>query len=128
MCLISKWRFPNKASKDIKCYKVLSKTFGEYYPPFFDEEPIDITIPFKAKGNSLSIINNKEKGKGYIHVFSNIDSAKCFAHEELVDSTIFECIIPKGTKYHMSKEGDQFCSKVIIFNKQIPSYEIYNIH
>ena len=128
MCLTSKWRFAKKASHDIVCYKVLDKMGDEYYTPYM-ETIVDINRIFKAKGFSFSFLDPKEKGKGYIHTYVTLHYAKEYVFEMACEKpVIFKCIIPKGTKYHISKDCIEFCSKKIDFKSQVPSYEIYNLH
>lgn len=130
MCLVSKWRFSKRAKKDIVCYKILERTGGEYYTPYLDTE-VDITKPFKAKGISLSFNNNTryEKTKGYIHTISDLGLIKHYIEGmSCSHPVVFKCIIPKGTRYHKSQNDNEYCSRKIIFDKQIQSYEIHNIH
>ncbi len=125
MCLVSKRRFPKKAKKDIICYKLLEKFEEKYYTPCRGIY-VDINKELKAKGISLSIIEPYEKGEGYIHSFRTLP------HRDALESSgwnlsrisIFKCIIPKGTKYHIGNNYD-ICSKKIIFKKLICSYQ-YN--
>ena len=117
MCLISKWRFAEKASHDIVCYKVLYKRGNNYYTPFMDTIA-DINRILKAKGSSFSF-NSKEKGKGYIHTYASLHDAKRYIGIDCKSPIIFKCIIPKGTKYHISRDSTQFCSKKIDFESQV---------
>jgi hypothetical protein len=127
MCLISKLRFPRKALRDIECFKVLYKNGDEYFTPYMDTV-VNVNEPLKAKGWSISIIPY-EKARGYIHTYSSLNVAR--ASIMVLDDpsvVIFKCIIPKGTKYHISAYYTEYCSKQIKFISQIPSYEIHNIH
>ena len=123
MCLISKWRFPRKAKKDIVCYKVL-RVFPidpekiQFLTPFMYDE-IDIHKPIIATSNIKllekwwdRITNPHIKTYGYIHTFSNKKIAKECA-VEISNYKIFKCIIPKGTKYHIGTRGD-YCSKMVV--------------
>ena len=131
MCLISKWRFPRIASGNIECYKVLYKEGNKYITPYMDAE-VDINKPLKAKGRSITfgVGDPYEKTTGYIHTYTSLNAVKRLYTGVLKDPNIviFRCIIPTGTKYHISTGGSEYCSKQIKFIKQIPSYEIYNIH
>ena len=128
MCLISKWRFAKKASYDIVCYKVLDKMGDEYYTPYRDTI-VDINRIFKAKGFSFSFFDPKEKGKGYIHTYATLHYAKEHVFEMACrNPVIFKCIIPKGTKYHISCNDSSFCSKQINFERIISIYELQNIY
>lgn len=113
MCLISRWRFPKKAKIDIVCFKVLLDSYYKYVT-IFTGDFVDTRDPLEAKGESFKILYPYTKEIGYIHTYSNIEEAK-----KLKDSrrnfVIFRCIIPKGTKYHISRDGKEMCSKKIIF-------------
>ena len=129
MCLISKWKFPRKASGNIECYKVLYKEGNKYITPYMDAE-VDINKPLKAIGWGITFSNPYEKTAGYIHTYTSLNVAKRLYTGILKDLNIiiFKCIIPTGTKYHISTGGSEYCSKQIKFINQIPSYEIYSIH
>ena len=128
MCLVSKWRFPKRAKENIVCYKILEKMGEGYYTPYQDVK-VDITKPLKAVGNSITFFDPLEKRSGYIHTISDLSLIKYYINGMGCSHPIvFKCIIPKGTKYHKSQDDDEYCSKKIIFDKQIQSYEIHNIH
>ena len=128
MCLVSKWRFSKRAKKDIICYKILEKMEERYYTPYQNIK-VDVTKPLKAVGNSITFLDPLEKGSGYIHTISNLGLVKYYIEEmRCSHSVVFKCIIPKGTKYHKSQNDNEYCSRKIIFDKQIQSYEIHNIH
>lgn len=131
MCLISKWRFPRIAFRNIEYYKVLVNEEDEYITPYMDAE-VDINKPLKAKGWSITfgVGDPYEKTTGYIHTYTSLNAVKRLYIGAFNNPTfvIFKCIIPIGTKYHISTEGLEYCSKQIKFINQIHSYEIYNIH
>lgn len=126
MCLISKWNFPKKAEIDIVCYKVLMKKYDQYYAPYVYNE-VDITKPYNAEGKSFSFNYSKrrEKSVGYIHTVNTIASTRYMINNVDRRTVVFECIIPKGTKYHCSKFDDGYCSKQIIFKRKMPDYLFY---
>jgi hypothetical protein len=99
----------------------------KYYTPYMDTI-VDINRILKAKGFSFSFLDPKEKGKGYIHTYVSLYYAKEHIPMACKNPVVFKCIIPKGTKYHISKDCIEFCSKKIDFESQVPSYEIYNLH
>lgn len=124
MCLISKWKFAKKAKEDIVCFKVLSvDEDGNYYAPYMNNV-VDISKSYKAKGISLTLFNLFEKGKGYIHTLKYCPSYK-FLNSEFgyIQTIVYKCIIPKGTKYHEGLYGE-YCSKKIIFKNLVPSYSL----
>ena len=115
MCLTTIKKNPYKyAKEDILCYKVVSKfttafdTDGRkytdgYVTPYqkvlIPQDVIDGKVPFKAQGKCQSRSSGIEKYiyEGYIHVFKSYQDALvdgCRAEHE-----IFQCIIPKGTRY-----------------------------
>ena len=128
MCLQSKWLFPKRTKKDITCYKVLSEIKGKYITPFTHTN-VDIEKPFIAQRVGYNFNPFRySKGEGYIHMFTDLIYAKKCARSLFgINAVIFRCHIPKGTKYHISVTGLECCSKVIIFDRIISSYELYNI-
>ena len=118
MCLISKWRFPRKAKKDIVCFKVLKKShffLNEWCTPFtWDHVSLNDWIIAK-KCKTFSILDPYNKGAGYVHAYADKKFAlKKNAYEE----KIFVALIPKGTKYHISKCGKEICAeKMFITNE-----------
>lgn len=125
MCLLSKWRFPRKAKKDIVCYKLLmvlpiNPEKIQFVTPFM-HDVIDIHKPIIATSNGTllekwwdGITSPYTKTYGYIHTYFNKEEAeKCADSLELSNYKIFKCIIPKGTKYHIGIKGD-YCSKMIV--------------
>lgn len=119
MCLISDWRFPKKAKENIVCYKSLkyNRFIGEYTSPY---RHTIITIPsiMKAKGNSWSLSKGAdayEKRGGYIHAYTTLD--KALRNTLFNNYVIVECIIPKGTKYHLNTPYEEICAKEIKINK-----------
>ena len=113
MCLISKWRFPKKAKKDIVCYKILrSGSDGKFYTPFIGEE-VDTSKPLIAKGSSFSIFDPFEKKGGYIHSFKD-------CHYDFSKTQMWKCIIPKGTRYHEEAfDESEYCSRKLIFLEKL---------
>ena len=120
MCLVSKWRFPKKAKKDITCYKVLKKSClyqNEWCTPFRWTRVIlnDWIIAEKCK--TFSILNPYSKGAGYIHAYTD---KKSFVRQKYTygEKRAFIALIPKGTKYHISRDGKEICAeKMFITNE-----------
>lgn len=117
MCLTSKWRFPRIANRNIVCYKVLRQSsFGRWITPFrFTFVTLDdFLVADECK--TLSILNPYDKGAGYIHAYFDEKYIRfCHPHEQA-----FVAIIPKGTKYHISKCGKEICAeKMFITNEQL---------
>lgn len=131
MCLSSKWIFPRKAKEDIVVYKeVCCDKEGNIYSPYMFTKIGNIKnlpISFKAKYldieeriESILFQNLKSIGAGYIHSYSFPYSTHYSCY-----SCMYKCIIPKGTKYHKSKDDTQYCSKKLIIIEKILRDEIY---
>jgi len=91
------------ATKDIVCYKVVSKelTSSVYkYKYTIGEENPMVTI---VVGYSKIV------RKGY-HSYSSLKEAK---NNKYSDFCILKCIIPKGTKYMRSMEYKEYVSETI---------------
>ena len=119
MCLVSKWKFPRKAKEDIICYKILTRRNGIYETPIMCTS-VDINRPLIAKGNSFRIINPDIKDTGYIHSLMFVaDGKEIIKRDGYIKASLWKCIIPKGTKYHISKIRYEYCSKQIIFIEKV---------
>jgi hypothetical protein len=129
MCLIKNkkhhpFNHPLIAKEDIICYKVLSPSSKPYHfsTPIIGDEintiiHMELQIPYKAKkpssisffiGHVLGVSNTVTEG--FIHTFS-----VCYPHSAYA---LFKCVIPKGTKYFVGKDGD-YASEQIIFVEQL---------
>jgi hypothetical protein len=111
------------AERDIVCYKVLSYWHGKYYTPVMGKKVKDAVLTgrrllrgglFREKeayGNVMVI------GGGYIHVATNLKWLRIWykGHEH----RYFKCIIPKGTEYWVSKDGDEMAARKIRFVEQV---------
>lgn len=120
MCLLSQWRFPKRATKDILCYKVLNKTtYGKLYTPFRFEM---VTVPMllKAKGSSFSFKAPYVKRAGYIHAFTIEPLARIQAN--VYNKCVVSCIIPKGTLYHVDSTLGEICAKQMYIKEIIYNY------
>lgn len=128
MASISYTNKPLIAQEDIVCYKMLVKKkyfiFSIYRTPTTNTIIFPFllrlfNIPFKARGKEE--IRNTFWGskyvieKGFIHTQSNINKPKINYSNNI---KIFECVIPKGTKYFACMRGI-YASKKIKFIKQL---------
>lgn len=119
MCLVSKWRFPRKAKKDIVCFKVLKKSRfflkNEWCTPFrLTHVTLNDWIIAK-KCRTFSILNPYDKGPGYVHAYAD---KKFVWKKNSYEEKVFVALIPKGTKYHISKCGKEICAeKMFITNE-----------
>ena len=122
MCLYSKTRFPRRAKKDILCYKQLRlvedkshfKTpIRSTFVPLESEWPFtmipEFCLPFHFNADRAYV-----KGEGYIHAF--LYKYKSYMYPKIV---LAECIIPKGTKYHISRCGMEICARKLILKRII---------
>ncbi len=134
MCLLSDTDIPKIAQEDIMCYKALIKVssikalFGKGYATPWLETKVRPKGLFKAKGEK-SIFRNCFKpgtydiGRGFIHTYTGLDGSK--VPKNLVgDHRMFECIIPKGTEYFVSIDGEEYASDCIIFKRKVKCRKI----
>lgn len=123
MCLYSKDLIPKIAEEDITCYKILEECPLEdcpYKTPYMEElikrEIIYGIYNFVGLGDRKAKTNGEYVyiGKGYIHTYKfsvNADSMReglSFVFDNICH--IFECIIPKGTKYYEGRDSLNFMS------------------
>lgn len=135
MCLIKNKKHhpfnrPLIAEEDIVCYKQLYiNCFNEIITPY-TEIPVPTKciqkdkrkrIPFKAEIlNKFMFIWRHVLGfsnivtDGFIHTFSSQHYCNCGW-----GNCIFKCIIPKGTKYFISKDEGEYASEQIIFGERL---------
>jgi len=139
MCLTTKTSVCSVSEKEIKCYKVLLLDNGMYVTPyqriFVPKLVREGNIPFFADGAINIRLDYCEEtlsdsyliGKGFIHTYKYLGSAFDFKknleimHPDYVCG-IFECEIPKGTKYYEGQDDYfemSFASEKIMFKKQI---------
>lgn len=130
MCLVTNQSQSKIASKDITCYKVLLKLENEISNTVFYVSPVRHFIYFsnrtdlnnkvfkaeKAYGLENSpdddleptYIDNEpvsyELNSGFFHMYKDYDSAvkaiKRLVPREKESYAIFECVIPKGSRYY----------------------------
>ena len=117
MCLISKRRFPQKAKEDIVCFKVLKRghMVGTTWMTPFRYIPVETNKLLIAKEcKTFSIHYPYNKGKGYIHAYA----FKQFVRTNSYYERVFKAIIPKGTKYHISRDGTEICAKKMFITNE----------
>jgi len=134
MCLNTKTSVCSVAESDIKCYKVLLWNDGKFMTPYqktqIQKIVVDGKIPFFADGEiDITVFdgsNNYAIGKGFIHTYKSLPSAWSlknhigFINPENI-YRIFECEIPKGTKYYEGEDDfyeAAFASEKIKFVKE----------
>ena len=136
MCLISKYKKAFIADEDIYCYKILSMNSRGEYRTHYLKQPVNDSIingneTFKAIGDE-EIVKQQYKsifsyryhiGKGFIHTYDRKRAIVQRCNWHSLYNKIFECVIPKGTKYYMG-ENDDYASKEIRFIREVPIREL----
>ena len=134
MCLVSDTDIPKIAQEDIVCYKVLIKVsnikalFGKGYATPWYETKVKPKGLFKAKGGK-SILKNYfnpgtyDVGRGFIHTYTGLDGSR-IPKNFIEGYRIFECIIPKGTEYFVSTDGEEYAPDCIIFKRKMKCRKI----
>lgn len=115
MCLYSKTPIPSIAQEDIICYKMFEKNpvwKNILMTPYMFEavKLSDFPFMFIASSNkcvSLGILGYKI-GPGFIHAFTQ--NIKDYINSSSSRFCIVLCKIHKGTKYYVSKYGDEICA------------------
>lgn len=136
MCLIKDkkhhpFNHPLMAKEDIVCYKQLYVNCHNVIVTPHRYIPVPIKciqknkrkrIPFKAEIlNKFEFIWKHVLGfsnivtDGFIHTYSCAPPPQNI----LRDDRIFQCIIPKGTKYFISEGENEYASEQIIFVEQL---------
>ena len=123
MCLVTEQLKSKIAFEDITCYKVLLLTSDNFYiSPHrhftFFENQVNPNKVFKAKkswwtinihGDDLELINDNgidafTLNSGFFHMYKDYDSAvkavKILVPREKESYAVFECVIPKGSRYY----------------------------
>ena len=120
MCLKVKSRVrPEHAKMDIVCYKILAKHYNGQIltSPIWREcwWRIGETKFNFEEAIGCRIGNMREFGKGLFHVFTNKhDALQATGHDGYLNranlfgvrTVLYECVIPKGTKYYTGVDGD----------------------
>lgn len=123
MCLLTLQDKPFVAEKDIVCYKrlVLNKS-DRFVTPVIGRNIQDAVISGRRLYKARGIFMRSHKSsyfpylnvvdKGWIHTFT---TSPTFFNEE--KGVWFECVIPKGTKFWKSNDGEEYASRSIRFVK-----------
>lgn len=97
MCLITDWKTPHIAEEDIICYKVYEDSWNGYTSPYM-ESPIPKFNKITHVDCFQERVANNQCYYGF-HSFKNRKDNRVIP--AIIFSTrVFECIIPKGTKYY----------------------------
>jgi len=124
------------ATEDIICYKRLSYAKDEYHfninyferdmnKDYDDYNPFDFISPFRLEKYSLGEIKSIQgnligNSLGEIHV--GLHSYSSAIHANFFKSSyemIYECIIPKGSKYYYNPNHNEYVSNQLIVMKNL---------
>lgn len=132
MCLISNSKEPLIAKEDIVCYKILKQTHDmRYVSPYrdFQYKINDFNYPLEENDleNLRKVISVNEIktrysyayriGQGFLHCLVS-EEVPSFILSVLTDGFLgkslslylFECYIPKGSKYFLNKNDTEICA------------------
>ena len=126
---------PQRARKDIICYKVLRATTLQtghtyYTTPYFGckvklnstlSAKENVIVPHKFEARYRLLYPDYMIEEGYIHCFTNKNVVCEYVYNYLCKErwyntgniVIVECIIPKGTLYYKSTNRLEICAKEI---------------
>lgn len=134
MCLRIKERKQQTATHPITVYKIVVQIDNDYYTPYtytpILPETLQGLVPFEAKGKAHVIKDafGFMVKKGTIHTYANASEAFYIAdflnRKTSAHHIVFECEIPKGTKYYKGKGNskyNEYASKQIRFVKRLQS-------
>lgn len=134
MCLRIKERKQKTATHPITVYKIVVQIDNDYYTPYtytpILSETLQGLVPFEAKGKAHVIKDGFafKVSKGTIHTHTNASEAFYLADYHNRQSNehhiVYECEIPKGTKYYEGKgesNFNEYASKQIRFIKRLHS-------
>lgn len=125
MCLFTLQDKPFVAEEDIVCFKNLAiDKNASFVTPVIGRRIPDAVISgrrlYRARGlfrcrhklSDFPLLNFNVVDKGWIHTYT---ASPTFFDEE--NGVWFECVIPKGTKFWKSKDGEEYASRSIRFVK-----------
>lgn len=132
MCLRIKERKQQTATHPITVYKIVVQIDNDFYTPYtytpILPETLQGLVPFEAKGKAHVIKDGFAfmVSKGTIHTHAIASEAFYLAdflnRMSSEHHIVFECEIPKGTKYYAGKGEDgfhEYASKQIRFIKRL---------
>lgn len=126
MCLMTKLSEPLIATHDIPCYKILNMR-----PSRVCVGGMEYLSPFQYKHYYVGCVNYAslyqpaikylENDKGEITYFIKECFLHCYTKEGVLSlndeefnfsfyTYLFDCFIPKGSQYYISKDGKEICS------------------
>ena len=125
MCLDTNSNIPLIAEEDIVVYKVLMHRNGKDYAPVVTDTATLQSYIYKKGANKARLKEDINLtwngrtyaiGKGFLHAYTtNEEAEKSRTRWNCCGLTIshfvVKMIIPKGTKYFVSTEGTEICTK-----------------
>ena len=129
MCMLTSQEKCQIAQTDIECWKAIqykTNIFGKKIAVtpirerFIQKRILSGKSYFRARGFKDIMCIDELTGKtiirgGFIHVFSNIESAQNFIISFPYCLQIRKCVIPKGTKYYTSDDYAEYATRKIKF-------------
>jgi len=105
------------AKKDIVCYKEIYPNLTSEYKSFqYEYKKIYSTENFPQYTENIWV-NSRIISKGF-HSYTKEKSYKDIYHWKISNTIRVECIIPKGSKYHVNKMSEEYVSEKIIICKK----------
>lgn len=123
MCLCTLQKKPFVAEKDIVCYKALVlNESNKFVTPVIKRNIPDAVISGRRLYRARWLFRRARKSqdfpylnvvdRGWVHTYSTKPNFFQVSYD-----VWFECVIPKGTKYWKSEDGEEYASRSIRFIK-----------
>lgn len=127
MCFFIHSKHPGEkiTKQDITCYKTFDSDarsqnqYGKYVRSMHRSFNYKIGVLYELDGYMNVIYNwfwNRKVIDVGLHSHTNLNSAKIDA---LNDGLIYECIIPKGSRYYYNPQTEEYVSDQIIIKKLV---------
>ena len=125
MCLNAKGNY-KIAKEDILCYKILDEDcYGELHSPFtLFKIKTDVVMAAEGKTEIEKFRGVKRISRGYFHTFK---VRKTAIERSFGSKSVYECVIPKGTKYWEGKCFNTvfgYASKKLIVKSKEPEKKV----
>ena len=131
MCLTTSMRHPVVAKRDIRCYKMVTRTRGMrrgVYRSWFRDFEYRLGEEYREPKFEAAAILDYDSGEGDInygfHSYAD-ESFACKQEDKFSHAVIIRCVIPKGAYYYESSDsGDerrfmQYCSDRLRIDAQL---------
>ncbi len=109
MCLYSKTTDSQTADRDITCYKlVYPENMDHKFRSQFQEFPYELGRTYQEiYFRKVNLTRHVYEG---FHSYRTIKEA---VSHSCLNMVMIKCVIPKGSRYYVSDDGDQYCSDKI---------------